>query len=67
MQVQHRRARVVAIHGLLHLLGHRHRNVLGEILRHPLGAVRRDGDDDLVHVFRVQRIVEKLHAFLLWL
>ncbi|EDS99882.1 hypothetical protein BamIOP4010DRAFT_6597 [Burkholderia ambifaria IOP40-10] len=66
MHVQHRRARVVAVDGLLHVLVHRHRNVFRKIGGHPFGAVRRDRDDNLVLVFRVQRIVEKLHVVLQW-
>jgi hypothetical protein len=62
VQVQHGGAGVVAIHGLLHLFFHRYRDVFRKVFRHPFRAVRRDGDDDLVLVLGVQRIVQKLHG-----
>ena len=39
MHVQHGGAGVVAVHRLLHLLVDRHRDVLREVGRHPLGPV----------------------------
>ncbi|SPA31811.1 conserved hypothetical protein [Cupriavidus taiwanensis] len=64
VQVQHGGTGVVAIHRLLHLLFHGHRNVFREVLRHPLGAIRGHGDHHLVHVLGVQGIVEELHKSL---
>ncbi|MNO54520.1 hypothetical protein D3C76_449940 [compost metagenome] len=62
VQVEHRGARFIAVDCLLHLLIHGDRDVLREIIRHPLGAIGRHGDDYLFHVFRVQRVVEELHV-----
>ncbi|MGF6552186.1 hypothetical protein QFZ96_007322 [Paraburkholderia youngii] len=61
VQVQYRGAGVVAIDGLLDLLVHRHGDVFREVRGHPFRAVRGGGDDYLVLILRVQRIVEKLH------
>ncbi|SAL87954.1 hypothetical protein AWB67_07507 [Caballeronia terrestris] len=64
MQMQHGGTRVITIHGFLDLIVHRHRNVFREVLGHPFRTVRGDGDDNLLLVFGVQRIVEKLHVLL---
>ncbi|MCY1365861.1 hypothetical protein D9M69_527320 [compost metagenome] len=57
VQVEHGGAGLVAINGLLNLFVHGHRDVFGEVGRHPLGAIGRHGDDHFFHVFRVQGIV----------
>jgi hypothetical protein len=62
VQVQHGGTGVVAVDRLLHLLFHRHRNVLREVGGDPLGAVRRSGDDQLVLVLGEQRAVEEVHG-----
>ncbi|MNN84727.1 hypothetical protein D3C81_2019240 [compost metagenome] len=62
MQVQNGGAGVVAFRGLVDLLLHGDRDVFRKVGRHPLGAVRRHGDDHLVHVFHVQGIVQELHS-----
>ncbi|MCY1218349.1 hypothetical protein D9M72_302930 [compost metagenome] len=66
MQVQHAGACLIAIDGLLDLRFHGHRDVFGEIFRHPLRTVGGHRDHDLVHVLRVQRIIQKLHFVLLY-
>ena len=60
MHVQHGGAGVVAVHGLLHLLLHRHRDVVG-IAGHVLGAVGGDLDHQGLLVFGQQGVVEELH------
>ena len=42
---------------VLHVLLDRHRDVLGKIRRHPLGPVRRDGDDEFFLVLGEQSAV----------
>ena len=64
VDVQHRRAGLPAVHRLLHVLVHRQRDVLREVRRLPLRAVRRGGDDQLLLVLGEQGIVEKVHAHL---
>src|SRR5436305_1363427 len=67
MGVQHGRAGVVAVDGLLDLLFHRERDVLRKIRRHPLGAVWRAGDDELLLVLGKQRSIHEVHCLsLLW-
>src|SRR4029450_3960838 len=61
MQVQHRRAGVVAVDGLLNLFFHRHRDVLGKVRWDPFRAIGRGGDDELVLVLRKQRSIEEIH------
>ncbi|MCY1312877.1 hypothetical protein D9M70_633460 [compost metagenome] len=62
MQVQHGGAGFVAIHRLLHLLVHGHRDVFREVFRRPFRAIGGYGDDYLFLVLGVQRIVEELHG-----
>jgi hypothetical protein len=62
VQVEHRGAGVVAVDGLLHLLLHGERNVLGEVRGNPFGAIRRGRDDELVLVLGKERAVEEVHG-----
>ena len=62
VQVQRRGAGVVAVHRLLDLRFHRDRDVFRKVRRHPLGAVRCGGDDELVLVFGEQGSVEEVHG-----
>jgi hypothetical protein len=62
VHVQHGGAGVVAVHRLLDLRVHGHRDVLGEIGRHPLGPVGRGGDDQLLHVLDEQRSIDEVHV-----
>ena len=64
MHVQHGGAGVPAVHGLLHLLGHRHRDVVG-IAGQEFGAVGGDLDHQGLLVFGQQGVVEELHVGLL--
>ncbi|MNQ98846.1 hypothetical protein D3C85_1145590 [compost metagenome] len=50
MDVQERCAGVVTVNRLLNLLVHRHRDIAG-VRGNPLGAVRRDLDDEGLLVF----------------
>src|ERR1700694_4223687 len=64
MNVQDRRPGVVAVHSLLHLLEHAHGDIVG-IRRQPLGPVRGCLDNQLLLVFRQERVVKKMHVILL--
>ncbi|MNP16831.1 hypothetical protein D3C76_1092390 [compost metagenome] len=62
MHMQQRGAGVVAINSLLHLLVHAYRNILRKVGRHPFRAVGRNRDDQLVLVFREQRVMGIKHG-----
>ncbi|MCY1436573.1 hypothetical protein D9M71_527020 [compost metagenome] len=57
MQVQHSGASVVTLDCLFDVFCHGDRDIFREVLRHPLGTVRGDGNNYFFLVFRVQRIV----------
>ena len=65
MHVQHGGAGVVAVDRLLHLLVDRHRDVLGEVGRHPFGPVRGHCDHELVLVLGKERSIEEIHRLVL--
>ena len=63
VHVEDGRAGVVAVDRLLDMLFHRERNILGEIVGVPFGAVGGDRDDQFVLRFGKQAVVEELHIF----
>ena len=65
MDVQHRRAGVVAIDGGLHLLVPRQRDIA--VARQPFGAIGRRRDDHRVHLVGKQRIIGIIHGIILLL
>ena len=65
VDVQHRGAGVPAVHRLLDVLVHGQREVLGEVGRLPLGAVRRGGDDQRVLDLGEEGVVVEVHRCLL--
>ena len=62
--MQDGRTGVVAVHCLLHLRIHAHGDVVG-IRRQPRGPVRRGLDNQLLLVFRQERVVKEMHVVLL--
>ena len=63
VDVQHGGAGLVAVDRGLDVLVHRHRQVLAEVVRLPLGAVRRDGDDQLLLDLGEEGVVVEVHGW----
>ena len=62
VDVQHGGAGVVAVDRGLDVLVHGQRQVLAEVVRLPLGAVRRGGDDQLLLDLGEQGVVVEVHG-----